>query len=355
MNRSRNPRAGFTLIELLVVIAIIAILIGLLLPAVQKVREAANRTTCRNNLKQIGLAFHAHHDQYKVFPTAGGAWTDADDGLGNNDRIWTNAGPEPGRHDYGAPGQGPPATYEVQSWGWMYQILPFMEMHDLWKTPNDDDVTSYPVPYYFCPSVSHVRVYSYTQDGDTTTTARAMNDYLGNGGKTFGSGYKRPAVPLDGPLVPTTRLSHMRVRVSDIKDGTDTTILAGEKYLYQQVFFGAPGKPQGSYCSDDQGYCDGWDNDTIGFASGPGGGDGDADDPPSVHPPAHFTPSTKDTDPGVPGNNCGFTFGSIHDGGCHFVFCDGSVHTVAFSIDPQNWIRLCSANDGQVVGPEGWE
>src|SRR6266404_2996337 len=146
-------RRGFTLIELLVVIAIIAILIAMLVPAVQKVREASQRTQCANNLKQIALACHAHHDVLRIFPTAGNFWTSA--------RTMNGA---------------TPALAPVQDWGWLYQILPFIERKATWEQPGDNLVSATPIGLYFCP----------TRRNPMVINGRGMNDYAGNNGQSMG-------------------------------------------------------------------------------------------------------------------------------------------------------------------------
>jgi prepilin-type N-terminal cleavage/methylation domain-containing protein/prepilin-type processing-associated H-X9-DG protein len=198
-----HRRWGFTLIELLVVIAIIAVLIGLLLPAVQKVREAANRMACTNNLKQIGLALHNYHDTFKSFPPGYISGVDA-------------SGDDTG------PG-----------WGWAAFLLPQMEQQNLYATiyfaePIESANNATPrrtlLKSYLCPSdappTGPFPVGPRTATGQINPVICdvAPANYVGN----FGIG--EPGVDGEGIFF---RNSH--IRMDDITDGKSSTFLAGER------------------------------------------------------------------------------------------------------------------------------
>jgi prepilin-type N-terminal cleavage/methylation domain-containing protein len=232
---SRLPRQGFTLIELLVVIAIIGILIALLLPAVQKVREAANRIKCTNNLKQIGVAFHNHHDTYGLFPDGGEHWNPVD-----YPRTFTDLS------------RTMPQIAPYQYWGWGYQILNFLEQENLWKNPDDRLVRGQIVPGYYCPSRGLPRIIPESSYGDS-----AMLDYAGNGAtdttegdQGWGLGNGKNGTVVRRPN--GTSLRSSSVRIATITDGTSNTILVGEKRMRRDTL----GQSQPD---DDQGYTAGWD------------------------------------------------------------------------------------------------
>jgi prepilin-type N-terminal cleavage/methylation domain-containing protein len=303
MTRRTGRPVAFTLIELLVVIAIIAILIALLVPAVQKVREASARTQCINNLKQMGLAFHHHLDVHRYFPSGG---------LGPGaQRTMIQSGP---------------ADFQKQAWGWCYQILPYIEQDNLWKLPlgQEANIIATPVAMFYCPTRARTEVVDNI----------AVCDYGGNGG-TYGHWTDQSPAhnSLDGPVTPT---GAQAINFGTITDGASNTLLIGEKWLYVQWYEDRTSGP-GS-CIDNEGWCNGWDNDNICYSSA-GTGDGDADDGPAG---AELPIMDIQMGPG-----CGYVFGSAHIGAFQSVFCDGSVHSIQYNVNPQTWVNLCNRHDGQ--------
>ncbi|HEY8505704.1 MAG TPA: DUF1559 domain-containing protein, partial [Gemmataceae bacterium] len=176
-------RSGFTLIELLVVIAIIAILIGLLLPAVQKVREAAARMSSSNNLKQIGLAVHNYHDTHKRLPY-NGVWD-----------VWGNPN---------VAGSG----------SWCYQILPNIEQNAAYRAGSTSPGPQLPISTFICPGRGRV---GYTPPGSNTHSG-STTDYAIN-------------VRINAPADGSTGAADRKVKLTGITDGTSNVILAGHASL----------------------------------------------------------------------------------------------------------------------------
>jgi len=219
-------RSAFTLIEILVVIAIIGTLLGLLLPAVQRVREAAARTQCQNNLRQIGLAFQHHHEALGYFPSAGWGWNLAPTYL------------------TGVPVSGP-----LQRAGWGFQILPYVEGEVVWRAGPAVAIGT-PNKVFFCPTRRAPQVVEH-HDNYLPPVAGgglmkyAMCDYAGANREN--TGIVRRFFP---------------VKIAEVTDGLTDTLLVAEKRMNRQLL----GQSQDD---DNEGYTAGWNHDTMRWTSSP--------------------------------------------------------------------------------------
>jgi prepilin-type N-terminal cleavage/methylation domain-containing protein/prepilin-type processing-associated H-X9-DG protein len=303
-----RPRRGFTVIELLVTIAIVAVLIGLLLPAVQKVRESGNKLRCQDNLKQLALGVQGYLNAYRRFPSAGGWSTD-----------------------------GSRLIADRRQWSWLYQIAPYIEEERLQRETDDSLVRSAPIVALGCPSnpystISNSR-YRFTAPGSGTPSSFARTDYAANVGSQwpFGSGCNQPNKPLpvaDGLIVPGGGITR-----NSVWDGLENTMFAFEKF---QVLSHLEGGFQ------DPGNAGGWT-----FAL-PGcdprivnGGD-------TLRSPGAGWKLNLEKEPApLALEHAGG--GSSHAGGVNVAFADGSVRQLGFDTDGGLLLALATRSGGERI------
>jgi len=337
-------RFGFTLVELLVVIAIIGILVALLLPAIQAAREAARRSQCKNNLKQLALGALNHHDTNKFLPSGGWGW------------FWV-----------GDPDRG---FGKSQPGGWIYNILPYIEegaLHDKGKdgdpkTATRDqrtgarDVVVSPITIINCPTRRPPQAYRMTtNEGGTSGLLNAItpdvagrSDYAMNSGYAyveFGKGPDSYAAADTYPwesekpnvkaALNGVSFERSEIGIKRITDGTSKTYLIGEKWISYRNY------ETGEDPGDNETWCTGFNNDNhrkTGRISGT---------------------SIVEERPISDGENVtGLAdlygrFGSAHPGGWQVAMCDGSTHWISFDNDWQLHRDLGNREDGNAIDTSG--
>lgn len=298
-------RQAFTLIELLVVLAIIGVLVSLLLPAVQRVREAAARTACANNLKQLVLAAHNHEGTYGLLPSGGWGY------------AWMG---QPGLIGINQPG------------GWIYQSLPYLEQENIARrglggtqaqiAASNYQIAQLPLAVLNCPSRRRGGPYTIIADpwlqyyNCNFLTQGVRSDYVGNDGDqnlVANAFWANPGPPtlaaaawyaFPNPSVFTGVIfTRSQLSLVQITNGTSNTFLLGEKYIDASHY------SDGQDAGDDGDMYQGADDDTLRD---------------TASPPRRDTLGYVDSS----------LFGSAHTTGLNMGYCDGSVHFIPYSIDP---------------------
>jgi prepilin-type N-terminal cleavage/methylation domain-containing protein/prepilin-type processing-associated H-X9-DG protein len=356
-----HSRPGFTLIELLVVISIIAVLIALLLPAVQSAREAARRSQCTNNLKQIGLGHLNFESTNGILPQGG---IDGDPQAVNGSGT-----PNPTGFNY-LTGATCCNAATRRGFNNFYKILPYIEQQTIYDLGKDDppiwpsvsnnggsgDVAKSLVGIYFCP----------TRRSPTRYGTSGRCDYAGSAGfyqgEPIGGDGDIPAPPLGlGPVMPGDPRNPVNQgdtggrkgaivwpglgasrKLADITDGTSNTVLVAEKSVFPKDNFPASSSNNTTGLGHEGGDNEPWNNS---------GWD-------ECHLRWHFPPQSDFTQ--KPWKKDGKStpwrryFGSSHPGGLNALFVDGSVHFVKFTVDPTTWKSLVVADDGAIISADSF-
>lgn len=305
--KTRALRSGFTLIELLVVIAIIAILVALLLPAVQQAREAARRSTCKNNLKQIGVALHNYHDTYFTFPPG---WVGAMGGVAHT-----------GMEDMAD------LTDFRNGFSWAAYILPMMEQGPLydrvdWNNQikvgaNNLSTIATVLPAYQCPSDPKPNTF-LLNDG-VSDIQLATSNYAGIFGTRELEDCEIGVGVVAGEQCTSDGMffHNSTIKMRDVTDGTSNTLMVGERTTFVEaggdIFYGTWA---------------GLVTDTEEAAARFVGH--------TEHPPNE--------------NEHPEDFGSSHRGGAQFILADGSVHFISENIDEGLFQALATRGNGETVG-----
>lgn len=340
---SRNRRGGFTLIELLVVIAIIAILVALLLPAVQQAREAARRTQCKNNLKNIVLALHNHHDVKNRFPVG--------TSIGRN--WWASMTTSPTFYNDPPAGYANPTTSypaEGPCYSWAFYILPYLEQDNIYKQMNPQTtsaawpwwlmmsdgkpIVGTPLPIFMCPSDPNVG--SPWVDPGNSTYKAAVSSYLGViGTHTFrvaptstiadprGGNFKNQ-IGQDGML-----FVNSKTNFRDVTDGTSNTLFIGERCVPDGKEYGWIFAAWGA-----DGYGFGVGDCLLGMEERYAG---------VTAAPSYYKDGKRSN------LNDMFHYWSQHSGGAQFAMVDGSVQFLSYNIDKTISLGLSTRDAGEVI------